>query len=198
MSRSRMASEERGSALILALAFMVAMGLIILALATFTSDAILNTSNARSQRTSLNDAESATVTAMQYLRSNFVALSLYNGGQLPVGQSTQSCLPNDESASALPSSDPRQTGQPNSVSLACVPNYNPGSTATRVVDFYASRSGTSYTPCTTPGSSQVILHARVTYDDYATDGTVSCDPTSVTTCGSGMTVDAWDVATADS
>src|ERR1700742_4717533 len=85
--------QDRGSALILALAFMVAIGLIILALATFTSDSMLNTSNARAQRTSLNDAEAATVTAMQYLRSNFGSLNLYNGGQLPTGQTTQTCLP---------------------------------------------------------------------------------------------------------
>jgi hypothetical protein len=202
-----MERSERGSALILALAFMVAVGMIILGLATFASGSILNTSNARAQRTSLNDAESATVMAMQYLRNTFgcptpttpqTCLSLYNGGQLPVGQSTQTCLPNNESASALPSSDPRQSGQGNSVSLACVPNYNPGSPATRVVDFYACRSGTPYSACISGGSPQVILHARVTYNDYANDGTISCNPNSVTTCGTGMTVNAWDVPAADS
>ncbi len=78
------------------------------------------------------------------------------------------------------------------------PSYNPGSSATRVVDFYACRSGTGYNTCVASGSSKVILHAQVVYNDYATDGTISCDPTSVTTCGTGMTVQVWDVSTADS
>ena len=98
----------------------------------------------------------------------------------------------------LPSSDQRLTGQTNSVSLACVPRYNPGSAATRVVDFYACQSGTTFSACTATGSSKVILHAQVTYNDYSTGGQMSCNPSSVTTCGTGMTVDAWDVPTADS
>jgi hypothetical protein len=197
--------QEQGSALILALAFMVAIGLVILSLATFASSAMLNTSNSHAQRTALNDAEAATVTAMQYLRTNFVSISMYNGGQLPNGQTTQTCLPGaagGESASVLPSSDPRRAGQGNSVYLACVANYNVGSPATRVVDFYACQPGTSanyYSVCTAPGSSKVILHAQVTYDDYPASGPIDCGPNSgQTTCGTGMTVNAWDVATADS
>jgi Tfp pilus assembly protein PilX len=199
---SEHAHDERGSALILALAFVFAVGLLILALASVTSDSMLSTSNARSQRTSLNDAETATMTAMQYLRSNYAGVVYDNGIKQSTGApDAQTCLP---PGATLPSSDSRVTGG-SSVSLWCIANYNPTSSATRVVDFYACRSGTTFTACTAPSSTSVILHAQVSYNDFPTSGAPSCGPTSTSTpststpptCGTAMTVNSWDIKGAD-
>jgi Tfp pilus assembly protein PilX len=206
--------DERGSALILALAFVFAVGLLILALASLTSNSMLSTSNARAQRTSLNDAETATMTAMQYLRSNYGAAA-YDGGITP-----QSCLPASDISPpppappsvqtsgnvALPSSDPRVPGQSSTVSLWCVGNYNPTSSATRVVDFYACRVNTTFAACTAASSTSLILHAQVSYNDFPSSGVASCGPTSTSTpststpptCGTAMNVNSWDIATTDS
>ncbi len=201
---SQRTRDERGSALILALVFVFAVGLLILALASLTSNSMLSTSNARAQRTSLNDAETATMTAMQYLRTN------YAGAALPtVATRPQSCLPSGAISPpgsgnvALKSSDPRVSGQ-STVSLWCVGNYNPTSSATRVVDFYACRSNTSFTACT--NSTNLILRAQVSYNDFPSSGVPSCGPTSTSTpststpptCGTAMTVNSWDIASTDS
>jgi hypothetical protein len=189
----RCTRDERGSALILALAFVFAVGLIILALASLTSNSMLGTSNARAQRTSLNDAETAIMTAMQYLRSNYGG-AVYDGGVTP-----QSCLP---PSASLPASDPRVSGQTSTVSLWCIANYNPTSTATRVVDFYACRTNTTFGTCTTVNSLSLLLHAQVAYNDFPASGVPSCGPgpgpASNSTCGTAMTVNTWDIATADS
>jgi hypothetical protein len=175
--------------LILALVFVFAVGLLILALASLTSNSMLATSNARAQRTSLNDAETATMTAMQYLRSNYGG-AVYDGGITP-----QSCLP---STAKLPASDPRVPNQKSTVSLWCVGNANPSSSATRVVDFYACRANTTFPLCTAANSTNLILHAQVSYNDFPASGVLSCDPTSNSTCGTAMTVNTWDIATTDS
>jgi hypothetical protein len=213
--------DERGSALVLALIFVVAMGGIILALATFTSNSMLTTTNVRAQRTVLNDAETATVTAMQSLRSNFYGTE-DSSGSLPgqgitgayLGPNTAvSCFPNTVTPAGggnaggpvnLPSSNPQRSGS--SVSLYCTGNYNPTSPATRVVDFYACRANVSGAVCIAPGSTQVVLHAQVSYNDFSTAGQNACGPNynpnatppMVQTCGTAMTVNTWDIYTADS
>jgi hypothetical protein len=208
----RRTHDERGSALILALAFVFAVGLLILALASLTSNSMLGTSNARAQRTSLNDAETAIMTAMQYLRSNYAG-AVYDSGITP-----QSCLPSSAISPspgpvgapgsgnvAVKSSDPRVAGQSSTVSLWCVGNYNPTSSATRVVDFYACSSNMGFTDCAV-NSKNVILHARVSYNDFPASGVPSCGPTSTSTpststpptCGTAMTVNSWDIVSTDS
>jgi hypothetical protein len=181
--------DDRGSALILALAFVFAVGLLILALASLTSNSMLSTSNARAQRTSLNDAETATMTAMQYLRSH------YGGAVYDGGVTQQSCLPPN---ATLPASDPRVQGQVSTVSLWCVANANPTSAATRVVDFYACRANTPFPACTGSGATNLLLHVQVSYDDFPASGVPTCGPASSSTCGTAMSVNTWDIATADS
>jgi hypothetical protein len=198
--------DEQGSALILALVFVFAVGIIILALATFTSNSMLTTSNVRVQRTSLNDAETATVAAMQYLRNNYsgttynaapagcLPTQIPSGGGPPVGGPT-----------GLPSSDPRKTSG-STVNLYCIASYNPFSSATRVVDFYACGPAASAATCTAGGSSMTVLHAEVTYNDYPTSGPPTCGPTfdpnatppQISSCGTAMTVNSWDITNTDS
>jgi hypothetical protein len=199
--------DERGSALVLALIFVVAMGGIILALATFTSNSMLTSTNVRAQRTVLNDAETATVTAMQSLRSNFNGTVDAQGdpGGAYLGPNTAvSCFSNTVTPAGggnvvLPSSNPQSSGS--SVSLYCTGNYNPTSPATRVVDFYACRANVSGAACIAPGSTQVVLHAQVSYNDFSTAGQNACGPNytppMVQTCGTAMTVNTWDIFTAD-
>jgi hypothetical protein len=203
--------DERGSALVLALIFVVAMGGIILALATFTSNSMLTTSNVRAQRTVLNDAETATVTAMQSLRSNYSGTEDAQGNPgAYLGPNTAvSCFANNVTPAGggnvvLPSSNPQSSGS--SVSLYCTGNYNPTSPATRVVDFFACRANVSGAACIAPGSTQVVLHAQVSYNDFSTAGQNACGPNynpnatppMVQTCGTAMTVNTWDIFTADS
>jgi hypothetical protein len=186
------------------------MGIIILALATFTSDSMFNTTNVRAQRTALNDAETATVTAMQYLRSNFYgtedsmgSTGAYLGPNTPVSCFANGVTPAGSGNAGgnvnLPSSNPQFAGS--SVSLYCTGNYNPTSPSTRVVDFYACRANVLGPACITAGAGTVVLHAQVAYNDFSTAGQNACGPSysagMVQTCGTAMTVITWEIPNAD-
>ena len=64
--------DEKGATLILALVFIFAIAMILVAVGGLAANALLNTSNARSQRTTIQDADNAVTIAMDYVRYNYV------------------------------------------------------------------------------------------------------------------------------
>jgi hypothetical protein len=169
----RPSRHDEGAALVLALVFLVAVGLVLLAIVTFAGGSFRNTINLNSQRGVEYAADGATTAAAQATRYT------YNTYTTP-----GNCLPGGQSSMTI-------NGIAISVQCSAV-NFNPNSAATREVLFLACRTGGS---CTT---SNAIIQASVTYDDYSTSGFYVCSSaTGTQTCGSGMTVNSWLVQNAD-
>jgi Tfp pilus assembly protein PilV len=172
---------ERGTTLILAMVFIFVMAIALVALGGLAANSLLNTSNARVQRTSVEDSEAAVTVAMQYLRYDAAPASY------------PSCLP---PSGVIPSSDPGIATQ-DPVQVNCTWTVNPTSPQTRRVEFYACPSGAPAANCVS-GNSSVLLHAEVIYDDFnPNDHLDDCSGAVTTSCGIGMDIDLWDVTSAD-
>ncbi len=175
--------DDRGTSLILAIVFVFVIGMVLVAVGGLAANALLNTNNARAERTSTGDGENAVTIAMQYLRYNPISTA-----------PAPSCLP---PSSTVPSSDPR-VGAVNPLRVDCTVAVNPTSSRTRVVDFYACPSGT--TPLSACQSA-AVLHAEVAYNDLNADGVDDCfnvgSVVVTTSCGGAMNIDLWDVTGAD-
>lgn len=185
IGRASHQQDDRGTSLILALVFVFAVGVVLVAVGGLAANALLNTNNARVQRTSAEDAETAVNIAMQYVR-------YIPAGALP---SLPYCLPQNPT---IWSSNPGvKTANP--VQVDCTID----TTATsRVVDFYACPTGQPSSSCET---SNFMLHAQVSYSDLNAEGQDNCytepGPPEVnitTSCGTSMSLDLWDIPGADS
>ena len=121
LARGARRRDDRGTSLILALVFVFAVSLVLVAVGGLAANALLNTNNNRSQRTATEDAENAINIAMQYVRYHYV----------PPTSST--CLP---AGAQIPSSDPRNTHSFTPVQVYCTQDISPISNPTRIVNFY--------------------------------------------------------------
>jgi hypothetical protein len=175
---------EVGTSLILALVFVFVIGIVLVAVGGLAANALLNTSNLRSQRTSATDAESAMTIAMQLARYTYMPPT--------PPRSPVACLP---LSSQIPSSDAPRITTVNPISVYCSVAAN---SSGRVVQFYACPQAVIASACDTPGELPVLLYAQGTYDDQGASGLEACSRTTTTTCGIGMDVDVWDLTIADS
>lgn len=190
---------ERGTTLILAMVFLLAIGLVILATASFAVGANSNTINAKSHQTTLANVEAEASAAIQGVRSSY----LYPGCSLGPPPTCPSIY-----------SDPAKT--PNGVSYSCTPTgvistlkvncvgfggFANGD-GVRTVDFYVCPSGVADCAASA-ASSQVALFAEVQYRDLPvgeqlTDSHCTPTPGDTLTCGLTVSFTAWDVRLADS
>lgn len=166
--------DERGASLILAIVFVFAVGLALVAIGDFATGALRNTSNLEQLRSNEANAEAATTVALRYVQTSYTA-SIYAG-------TPTACLP-----VASVSSDV----------VWCDQTATPPTGYSRIVDFYTCPSGTSATNCVV-GNAALLLHAQVSYTDWNFAGANNCSATTQATCGSGVTIDKWDVLRADS
>ncbi len=166
--------DERGTSLILALVFVFAIGMVLVAVGGLAANALLNTSNARAERTSPARRRDG--------RDDRHAVSpLQPRSHSRLGAS---CLPPN---STIPSSDPTTEQRPIRCRSYCTLSVDPDPARTRIVEFYACSSGiTSPATCETTGP---MLHAEVAYNDLNSQGIDDCyaaEPVAVTTsCGRG-------------
>lgn len=173
--------DESGAVLILALGFVLLVGLVIVAIVQFAGVSFLTTESLSSQRYLESEATQAMTVAIQQTRTNYVS-TVYTSGT-PV-----SCLP---TGSSFPVSSAAN------ISVMCSGTAYGAGTATRIVSFYACEYG----PTLPTGSScqaNPILQAVVTFDDQDPARGVFCSSTAAGTCGLAETVDSWDVKSADS
>jgi hypothetical protein len=163
---------EAGAVLILALVFVLAIGLAVVSLANMATNDLVNSMNLNSQRSVEYAADSATSVAVQNVR--------YSGN--PYSSSPSNCLP---------SGGPLTLNGVNIWVDCTQQQFDPISGVTRVINFYACRSATC-------SSANAILQAEITFDDYSVGNTYSCAPgSSISTCGTAMTVDSWILETAN-
>jgi type II secretory pathway pseudopilin PulG len=196
MPRSRRVGDqpsEQGAALVLAIVFLVAMSILVVVLGNLATEASTTTSDVRYQTTIEANAESAATFAIQQVRRSYGQAAPYGTPGNPT--TPQNCLP----SGAL--SGPLVTGTPyhNSLTVYCA-GTQAGST--RTVNFYVcGPSSVSAAQCTSPTGKSELLFASVTYFDSPSGDlplSASCGPTSNATCGVTMSVNEWDVRTADS
>jgi hypothetical protein len=193
MVGGRRAQTESGAVMILALVYFISMSLIIAALARESTNDLSNTSKFTYAFALQNAAGGATQVAINYDR--YASLPLIT--PVPItGTSNNpaiSCLGANGSPSSLtfdngPTSDPAQFV--NTISVWCSTVWNPTSSNTRVVTFYAcsSANGGSAATCQT----SAILKAVVTFDDYPSSLAAPIDAQCNVWCGTGESVSTWD------
>lgn len=171
-------TEDAGVALILVLVFLVAIGFLFIVLGGSASTDLANTGNLASQRSVEYAASSASEMAVQTVR--------YSGQDYHLAGAD--CLPNGSSVSI------------NSLTMFvdCTSQaYTPSSGVTRVVNFFTCAASTSLpvgpTDC---DSTNALVEAQVSFDDYNSDNKSFCTPGGVvSSCGSAMTINSWVVET---
>ena len=168
----RRQSPETGASLILALVFLIVVGLIVISIAGLTAaDLKVTTAFANAQSTTAA-ADGAANVAIQYARYNFDAATLN--------------VPAPCNAS--------QTINQQVVQAWCETQWRPGSASTRFVTVSVCLTGAaSGTAC----AANPLLQAIVVIDDYPTSNSnLSCVPgttqgTANSTCGSQMILNSW-------
>jgi len=197
--------DESGAALLLALGFVLAIALILVAIASSASNDIASTSNLGSQRSLEFAADGAATLAVQNVRFSG---NPYSGppSASNAPPATTDCLPNGTAGEALGSYH-SVTINGVQMSVFCIAQSDDAiSSLTRVISFYAcpTASITVLTPCATQSNgtpySSVVLVALVTFDDYAINNSNQWCPPPVgkaSTCGSSMTINSWVVETAN-
>ncbi len=182
-------SSDRGAVLVLALLFVVAVGLIATALATWATNDLNNSKTFTNVEALHSDATGMMKMSVQYVRHNPVISTTQAAN---VASPAVACWGGTD-VSTLPTIDGDQ------VAVWCSTVWNPGLANTRVVTFYACASAVPVSVCTSPGKS--LLTEVVTFDDYPA-GTNAPNQTLCSanvTCGIGMTVSnsSWGPALVD-
>jgi hypothetical protein len=167
---TRRPRDDRGAALILALVFVFAIGVVLAGIASFATGSATNTSNLRQLRTSATIAENLTSQAIGQMRADPTRCKAAPGDILP--------------------------GMPQ---VFCVQTGDPRTIQSRIDDIYTCPNATAANPCSQTGNG-MFLHATVIYNDISSNSPTSpqCTPTIQATCGVQVSIDAWDVRTSDS
>jgi hypothetical protein len=174
--QTRRRPGDTGSVLILALIYLTAVSVAVLALAGWSSTNLHTTSKFSSVRKKQDAARSTTELAMQNIR------------YVPMLSTTVNASPPVACWGSGPTS-----GVSNingfSMNTWCSTVWNPTSGETRVVTFSTCKQTFSAAACAASPYLQVV----VTYDDYPPGGAaaVSGPCTDWNWCGQGMTVNSW-------
>ena len=159
--------SESGSSLVLALVFLVVVGLMLSALATLTGNDLGNSVGFKGQRSVLYASDAATKVAMWGVRYTHS-----NPGPVAV---------------ACPGTSPALHINGEFIEDWCN-TTRPGNSNTRVVTISACLTTASGSPqvCTNP-----TVQAVVTFNDVSSSGKALCSATDQSSCGTGMTIDSW-------
>ena len=170
--------RETGSALILALVFVIFVGGAIAALADFVSNDISNTSHFSSSRNLQYAASSATNFAINSIRYTPDLVATLNASPPGAcwGGGAISDLTNIDGVAQM--------------DVWCSTSWAPTSAATRVVTFSACADTGDPNQAATC-AAKPLLQAVVVFDDYPS-GTSAPNPNAcVVYCGTGLTINSW-------
>jgi hypothetical protein len=155
--------------------FLVSAGMVIMSLVGWSGNDLLNTSHFNTIRSVNYGAGGATEIAIWGARYNYPAA---------VG-----------SSAACSGTSPSVSIDGQYFEVFCETALNPGTAATRVVTLTACPLTTAFeqtnglsSPCT-----NWSLQAVVTFDDYNDQNVDQCSSSMEGSCGTGMTLDSWDV-----
>ncbi|HEY5104760.1 MAG TPA: IPT/TIG domain-containing protein [Acidimicrobiales bacterium] len=179
MSRQEIADDERGSVLVLALLYLVAISLILSALASWVTNDLNNSSRFSSARSLQFAANSATELAIQNIRY----APLLSAGQTLNASPPRYCWGSGPTSQLTGSNSVNGIG----VEVWCSTAWAPASANTRVVTFSACLSGVNSSTC----ASNPSLQAVVAFDDYPPGVSTPNSGVCATYCGTGLTIDSW-------
>jgi hypothetical protein len=188
--RQEAAPDERGSILILALVFITAVSLVLLALASWTTNDLTNSTNFANARNANYAASGTTTVAINSIRY----ATLLSAGQ---AQNTATALSYCWQPSASPAVS-QLTTDGVTIAVWCSTVEDLASASTRVVSFYAckstltaSSSASTISAAATACAASPLLYAQVTYDDYPPGGSTPLTTQCSTWCGQGTTLNSW-------
>jgi hypothetical protein len=173
--------DEAGAVLILALLFLLVVGMITGGLAGWITNDLNNSTQFASARSLQSSASNATELAIQSIRYD------------PLLATTQNASPPAPCWGTGPSSDvsvPEGDTASDDMSVWCSTKWNPSSASTRVVTIstcLSSQSSQSAATC----SANPYLQAIVVFDDYPPGISAPNPNACVVYCGTGMTVTSW-------
>jgi Tfp pilus assembly protein PilX len=193
--------DETGAALILAMVFLLAIGVLVVAIGGFATNTVTTSINARTERTSETNAESAVTVAIQQVRTQFAYNSGY--GALTYGVAVNGVVSGETLVEcSTPDSGSTQGTETQFSTKVFCEGYQVGNVLrgqTRVVDFYACGSSVSSGSACASGTD-LVLHAEVTYNDLPAGGgsnSGACNSSTSASCGVSMAIGTWDLRPAD-
>jgi hypothetical protein len=182
-NRRHASYNDRGATLILAMAFLVAVCIVVVSLSNWVGNDLNNTAHFTSAHALETAANDATETAIENVRYSFSS-SMVNASP-PVPCWTTGSTPGQFTLTGVPTEV---------VNVWCSTLWAPESAATRTVTFSTCLSSVSATAC----QANPELQAVMVFDDYPyPSGVASSSPCTTTgsattpTCGEGMTVQSW-------
>ena len=179
---------DRGAVLILALIFVVAVGLVTTALATWATNDLNNSKTFTTVEALHSDATGMMKMSVQYVRYN------------PIISSSQASNVASPVVACWGGTDPTKVPVIDNLQVAvwCSTLWNPGSATTRTVTFYACPAAVPASVCTTPGKT--LLTEVVVFDDYPSGVNAPIQALCTISCGSGITITSstWGPSTVDS
>lgn len=175
-AQPRYSSSDAGATLILVMMFLLVGGLLIGALATASTNYLINAGNFGSSRSLQSDATSAINSAIGSIR--YTPL-------LGVNQTLNASPP----ASCFPNGNTQFTAADGQVmSVWCTTSWNPASSASRVVTLSSCPGGTAVAVC----AANPLVQAEITFDDYPAGSTIAASNAACAAyCGTTMTVNYW-------
>ena len=177
--------DEAGAVLVLALLFLVVVGMLVGGLASWTANDLRNTLSFQQDRSAHYALTSATQVAIQSIRYT----PLLGAGQTQNASPPSYCW--GTSGDSYGGSE--LTTQNDAVETYCSTVYTPTSAATRVVTISACLQ--SLLPTGTPAAPTACaqtpgLQTVVTFDDYYSGNPTANQGQCVTSCGNGMTINS--------
>lgn len=164
--------------LVLALFFMVVVGLLVSTLVSFTTEGLSTVSKLRSERTVEYAAQGATDLAIQTVR--------YSSSEY-VSATPAACSPGSQNVVTIASY---------SVKVYCsngVYDYYSLTGATRTITFTACPTSEASANCVATSSfpDTPLVTAVVVFDDFSSTDVNQCSGSTTATCGTGMTIEKW-------
>jgi hypothetical protein len=179
MTTASKTRDETGGTLVLALVYIIIVGMVTGALGGWIVNDLSNSGRFNSSSSEQSAARSVMEVAVQSVRyTPLIGTGL---------SQTVATLANPSYCwgSASPSQITGMNGY--SLSVWCSTVFSPSSTATRVVTLLVCLSATSAVTC----AASPMLQAVVTFDDYPTAGGVVSSGVCTTTCGVASTINSW-------
>lgn len=178
--RVQWSADDRGSSLILALAFLLIGSLLVTTLASWTTNDLSNTSRFRNGQFTLYAADGAAQVALAASRYTYPAYQLI------------SSTPSFQYGGSCPSADPITIDSLTMAAL-CTTSVNVGFSRVLVIQVFADPTGAALT--TNPGTTP-LLTAKIGFvDDTTKTGPAPyvCSAVPGSDCGTVMEILAWKV-----
>ena len=176
--------DSSGATLLLALGFMLAGSLLVMALLSWTGNGLLEASQAANSLNLRYDVNAAVQMRIQDLRYRYQPSQSF--AACPGWPITNLIGPPTSTSSRTSSAAVPDPTTSNNITVYCSISTDETSANSRTVTFDACLS--TAPDCT----SNPYLSAVVTYNDFDSSGNGNCSPSSITTCGQNMTVVNWD------